>query len=129
MLLFRELQRSGNDKCFKCSEPIQDIDHLSIEHKQPWLDVDPSLYWELDNIEFSHLTCNRPHRYNTSYVGPEGTSWCVGHQSFVPLTEFWNNTTRPNGKQHYCKTCRGKGGVADSHKARGRGAAVVAGGS
>lgn len=61
MLLFRELQRSNNDNCFKCGDKIKDIDHLSIEHKRPWLNVSADLYWDLDNIEFSHLTCNRPH--------------------------------------------------------------------
>lgn len=61
MLLFRELQRSNNDNCFKCGDKIEDIDHLSIEHKRPWLHISADLYWDLDNIEFSHLTCNRPH--------------------------------------------------------------------
>jgi hypothetical protein len=60
MLLFRELQRSQNDKCFKCGTVISDIDHLSIEHKVAWLNRSPDLFWDLDNIEFSHLSCNRP---------------------------------------------------------------------
>ncbi len=62
MLLFRELQRSDNDRCFKCGESISDIEHLSIEHKLPWFNRSPDLYWDLDNIEFSHTVCNRPHR-------------------------------------------------------------------
>jgi hypothetical protein len=58
MLLFRELQRSGNDKCYRCGKVIDDIDHLSIEHKEPWLHASPTLFWDLDNVEFSHMTCN-----------------------------------------------------------------------
>ena len=37
-----------------------DRETFSIEHKTPWLDSgDPiGLYFDLDNISFSHLSCN-----------------------------------------------------------------------
>lgn len=36
------------------------MDELSIEHKTPWLDSeDPkALFFDLNNIAFSHLSCN-----------------------------------------------------------------------
>ena len=58
MIMFRLVQRLGEDFCFRCEKQIEDISELSIEHKKPWLDVDVALYWDLDNIAFSHLHCN-----------------------------------------------------------------------
>lgn len=48
------------DICFQCGEKIENVDNLSIEHIVPWLDSeDPvELYFDLDNIAFSHLKCN-----------------------------------------------------------------------
>jgi len=57
-VLFSLVQRFGLDDCFKCGGKIATIDEFSIEHKRPWLNVDPDLFWDLDNIAFSHLRCN-----------------------------------------------------------------------
>lgn len=114
-LLFRELQGSGGNTCFKCEEKIDDIDTLSIEHKEPWLHVSPDLFWNLDNIAFSHLDCNRPHRYNgngkhfTALVDRrkvDGVAWCSGHQSELPVNRFTKNKKRYNGLQDLCRECR-----------------------
>lgn len=59
-LLFKYVQKCDDDVCFKCKEKIKDIESLSIEHKERWLDVSADLFWDLDNIAFSHLKCNRP---------------------------------------------------------------------
>lgn len=50
----------GKNFCFQCGCEIESESDLSIEHKIPWLDSDnPSqLFWDLDNIAFSHLKCN-----------------------------------------------------------------------
>ena len=77
MVLFHLLQKHGENICFKCSQKIETPDELSIEHKQPWEGVSVALYWSLDNIAFSHLGCNRNHRYEGGGVklrkiGPEG---------------------------------------------------------
>lgn len=57
-VLFRLLQRYGEDVCFQCGEKIENVDDLSMEHKIPWLDNSVELFWDLDNIAFSHLICN-----------------------------------------------------------------------
>jgi len=59
-ILFNLLQETGKDVCFQCGEKIECIDHLSIEHKVPWLDSeDPiRLFFDIENIAFSHLSCN-----------------------------------------------------------------------
>ena len=44
--------------CFKCGETIETPETLSIEHKIPWLDNSVELFWDMNNIAFSHLSCN-----------------------------------------------------------------------
>jgi hypothetical protein len=110
MILFGLLQKHGENVCFKCLEKIDDIKELSIEHKQPWEGISIELFWSLDNIAFSHLRCNRPHRYvsggpSKRKVGPEGTAWCVKCQAFLPTAEFSRNKTRWNGLQSWCNGC------------------------
>ena len=59
-ILFSFLEKTKENICFQCGEIIENVDDLSIEHKEPWLDSDNPLdkFFSLDNIAFSHLTCN-----------------------------------------------------------------------
>jgi hypothetical protein len=59
-VLFALLKRHNENVCFQCGETIDSVDDLSLEHKTPWLDSDdpPSLFFNIDNIAFSHLHCN-----------------------------------------------------------------------
>lgn len=60
IILFSLIQKLKEDTCFRCGEQIEKVEDLSIEHKVPWLDSgDPvTLFFDIDNIAFSHLTCN-----------------------------------------------------------------------
>lgn len=60
MLLFDFARQLGKDTCFRCSTSIDNIEEFSVEHKLPWLDSDNpiDLFFDLDNIAFSHLNCN-----------------------------------------------------------------------
>ena len=46
-------------KCFQCSGTLT-RENFSIEHKVPWLHSESprELFFDLDNIRFSHLSCN-----------------------------------------------------------------------
>lgn len=59
-VMFSMMQKCGMDTCHQCGEKIESVDKLSVEHKIPWLDsVDPvGLFFDIDNIAFSHLHCN-----------------------------------------------------------------------
>lgn len=59
-ILFRLLQRLGEDLCFRCGEQIASVEVLSVEHKEAWQSaLDPSAaFFDLSNISFSHLSCN-----------------------------------------------------------------------
>ncbi len=61
MILYSMLYGKVYDRmCFRCGEPIDDIDGLSIEHKEAWQSADDpkAAFFDLENIAFSHLRCN-----------------------------------------------------------------------
>lgn len=110
LVLFRVLQKHGENVCFKCSETIETADELSIEHKLPWEGISVELFWSLENIAFSHLRCNRNHRYESGgakrrRVGPEGSAWCRRCKAFRPVTDFCGNKSRWDGLQAWCNEC------------------------
>lgn len=59
-IIFKLLEESNQNFCFQCGAEIESVNELSIEHKVPYLDSGKAqeLYFDLDNIGFSHLSCN-----------------------------------------------------------------------
>lgn len=57
--LWKLVVATGQDKCNRCGQPMT-RETFSIEHKIPWLDSDDpvGLFFDQDNIAFSHLRCN-----------------------------------------------------------------------
>jgi hypothetical protein len=110
MILFDLLQRHGENICFKCAKPIGTAHELSIEHKEPWEGVSVELFWDLENIAFSHLRCNKTHRRkggraDMKKAGPEGTAWCRSCKAFLPIREFGRHSSRWNGLQPWRNRC------------------------
>jgi 5-methylcytosine-specific restriction endonuclease McrA len=58
-ILFDCIRKLSLDKCYRCSSEIEHIDDLSVEHKIPWHSSNSAeLFWNLDNVTFSHFKCN-----------------------------------------------------------------------
>ena len=59
-LMFTFVQRLGLDTCHQCGKRIESVDNLSVEHKKAWLHEPNAkeLFFDLDNIAFSHHKCN-----------------------------------------------------------------------
>lgn len=110
-LLFHYVSKAGDAICFKCGTLIENVDDLSIEHKLPWLHNSPELFWDLDNIAFSHLTCNKTHTFpRLRKIGPEGTRWCAGHKEFHTRQDFGVDNRNWTGLKPLCKLYeQGKG--------------------
>jgi hypothetical protein len=124
MIMFDFAKKLKKDVCFRCNKQILKIEELSIEHIKPWEGISAELFWDLENIAFSHLHCNCQHirrdlpllhERNREYwksegsrnaQAPEGTSWCFGHKQFLPVDNFGIKVGRICGLQSYCKECR-----------------------
>lgn len=109
-LLFSLAQQLNLTMCYHCGNEILDVDDLSIEHKIPWLDSEnpAKLFYDLNNIAFSHLTCNvSAARHLDKIISPEGFQWCSRCRSHKPIDNFTKKTTRGrNGLSFYCRECQ-----------------------
>ena len=58
-ILWSLIQQTNQTKCFICNKEMT-RETFSIEHKIPWVDSEnpKKLFWDLNNISFSHLSCN-----------------------------------------------------------------------
>lgn len=121
-ILFNLLVTYDLNICFHCQKRIELVEELSVEHKVPWLDNSSELFWDLENIGFSHLSCNcragkkpsldeltkllndnRPeHRTNA----PKGQSWCCSCKQYLILDLFSKHKSKINGVQSTCQKCR-----------------------
>ncbi len=112
IILFDAISRLNENFCFQCGAEIETVDELSIEHKTPWENISADLFWCLDNIAFSHRSCNRPHIQN----GPKGylrrkcddltTHWCWGCQACLSVESFTKSVASRSGLDALCKECR-----------------------
>lgn len=67
LLLFEMAHELQLDRCFHCGQQITTAEQLSIEHKIGWLYQDTALFWDLQNVAFSHLRCNTTNRLISRY--------------------------------------------------------------
>ncbi len=59
-IIFDLVQKTDRDFCYRCSQRIVDLSDFSIDHKVPWLgqDNEEELFFNLENIGYSHRSCN-----------------------------------------------------------------------
>ncbi len=107
-IMFSMAVRLGEDNCFRCGKKIVDVNELSIEHKQPWEGVSVDLFFDINNISFSHLVCNirgqrhcqRPALQND----PEDQAWCFACKDFHDRKCF--GIGKRNGLSKMCKNAQ-----------------------
>ena len=106
--------RHFSPDCYRCGKRIQTVDELSIEHKSPWRTADE--FWNIENIAFSHLRCNKPlrsaqMRANAKIgiakrkIAPNGFAWCSLCRQFLPVDRFSRHRSRWNGLHSCCAEC------------------------
>ena len=108
-ILYEYVKLAGNHFCFKCGAEIENVNEFSIEHKLPWEGRDAELFWNLDNIAFSHLHCNRPHvqgGYKSRIISPEGHAWCGRCKQHLPVENFRKREDSASGYEYRCTLCR-----------------------
>lgn len=109
-ILFSLLVRLNENICFKCGKSIDTDDELSIEHKEPWEGRSIELFWDLQNIAFSHCGCNLPHYQwqvgkpsPKRITPPDGMAWCRTCKENHPIEQFAKNRTNWNGLRRDCR--------------------------
>jgi hypothetical protein len=110
MLLFRQLKKHRENVCVRCNKEIETVEELSVEHIKPWEGVSSELFWDLNNIAFSHSRCNLPHKYSN---GPAvtinnvpGMNWCYRHRKHFPVDQFTFDRSTRTGLRQLCKECQ-----------------------
>ena len=100
LILFDLLQRFDLDQCFQCGQEIEDVDDLSIEHKEPWQGADDprAAFFNLDNIAFSHLRCNIGARQDAETANRQKTECLRGHP-FDEKNTYWTKDGRRKCRQ------------------------------
>ena len=109
MLLFTLVQQTNQDNCFKCGNKIETVEEFSVEHKLPWEGRDSDLFWNLDNIAFSHLQCNKPHIYhnpNARRICVDGKYCCARCGEWKNPQDFVVQNTKFSGRASHCKSCK-----------------------
>ncbi len=63
--IFHLIKSADENVCYRCGQPIESSDDLSYEHKISWIPSkengfigDKNLYYDLNNLCFSHIFCN-----------------------------------------------------------------------
>jgi len=117
-ILFFLLKKHGENICIRCNQLIETVDELSVEHIKPWEGRSAELFWDLQNIAFSHMVCNRPHRdggIDNRIECPVGTSWCHRCKAFLPVDRFHKLASRYNGLANKCISCKLSGDTRPNH--------------
>ena len=106
-IMFDMAAKCGMDSCFRCGAVIESAAELSIDHKESWLYVNPELFWDLNNIAFSHRSCNTTDRpmFPKKNFPREGESWCSSCKSSKPKDEFGARKCG-SGTAAHCNLCR-----------------------
>lgn len=73
LVIFSLIKKCGLDKCYRCGSEITSVNTMSLDHIKDWLDSgDPvGLFFDTDNIKFSHPSCNSSMTRRTKYFTAE----------------------------------------------------------
>ena len=98
--------KSNMNTCYACGEKILTYQELSIEHKKPWENRSVELFWDLDNIAFSHLRCNKPHIYKgRQRIVVTNKMRCYKCKKILCISMFHKNKSNWHGLSKECKKC------------------------
>lgn len=105
MVLFDLLCQMKHNCCFKCKKEIENVDQLSMEHMRPWEGRSKELFWDLNNISFSHLRCNKPHKYPSRVIQDDKIQ-CNKCKEFLEAKFYHSDKSTKIGIYYICKKCR-----------------------
>jgi len=108
LILFDLAKKDNLDNCYRCGKKIKSIEEFSIEHKKPWFNRDKDLFWDLDNIAFSHFKCNsqEPNLRRRKQHDDKNKAWCSVCKKWKDKKHFNKKASRWNGVANECRGCR-----------------------
>jgi hypothetical protein len=104
LVLFNLAQKLSENVCFRCRKEILTVEDFTIDHKEAWRNKGAQLFWDLNNIAFSHSYCNLP----TAMVRREivdGTLWCSKCKMYLEVNRFSKDKKQRTGYSLICKEC------------------------
>ncbi len=128
-ILFNLAKKLKLNICYRCGKKIVDINKFSIDHKKSWQNTTQpiKLFFDFNNIAFSHLKCNianttykypsnpekffaktRKHSASLRIISPKGYNWCFSCKKHLLVSEFHKNKSNIYGFQRQCIICRKK---------------------
>lgn len=107
MVMFGLLQKLEENFCYRCGEEIISVDDLTLDHKIPWRYADNELFWDLENVAFSHEFCNNQHKRQGNKVDWDLVSEfrCFKCREFKQRSEFYEDPEAYRGVSGNCKNC------------------------
>lgn len=103
LLLFTYAKKLELGNCYRCGKEISSIEDFTVDHKRAWLHVNPALFWDVDNIAFSHSYCNAVNK-RSIYDGRTHKK-CKNCLKLLPINQFSYRQKR-NGYRPECTKCR-----------------------
>ena len=104
LVMFSLPQRHEENVCFKCGKIILTAEDLTLEHKETWLDGGSALFWDLNNIAFSHKRCNLRKGFVRREI-MDGTLWCSNCKQYKSISFFHVDRKQKTGYAFLCKGC------------------------
>lgn len=94
MIMFQLAQQCKRDNCYRCGKKIDNVDNFSIEHMKEWLHSDnpKELFFDLNNIAFSHHSCNVGARRRRSKVNSKSGFMGVSYDKSEQRNKRWKVT-------------------------------------
>lgn len=115
IIMFNLVVELGRDICFRCGKMINSHKEFSIDHKEPWLHNDSELFWDFNNIAFSHKSCNSS-AARTPLVGSkkptlrrkciDGKFVCPSSNELLDRDKFQTDNRKFYKISTKCKSCK-----------------------
>lgn len=104
-VMFSLVKELGKNHCYRCKEEICSAADFSLDHKVDWIGAEKplELFFDLNNVAFSHLKCNTGTRRK-----PMVTLECGKCKRQFQRRKFLHKKALNNGQtRFYCsKRCR-----------------------
>lgn len=104
IMMFELLRRHRENMCFRCGGSIDGADDLTLEHKQSWQTNGAALFWDVNNIAFSHARCNIRDGYVRREI-VDGKLWCSSCKQSFSVESFHKERRERTGYASRCKNC------------------------